>query len=68
MAECHGQSPVSTKVDEETIRYIDEKASEAGVTRAEFLRLLVDLYRASDDGSLPCAACGSPLNLPGVIS
>lgn len=68
MAECLGTSPLSTKVDEETIRYIDEQAREAGVTRSEFLRQLIDLYRQSEEGSLSCGACDAPLNFAGAIN
>lgn len=68
MAECHGTNPIGSKVDDETLEYIDERAAEMGVTRSEFLRLLIDLYRESDDGSLSCGACGGPLNLAGAIS
>ena len=68
VADCQGQKSLSTKVDAETIEFLDEQAAQAGVTRAEFVRRLLDAYQDSTTGSLSCGACGAPLNLAGVLS
>jgi len=62
MARCHGQLPVSTKVDQEMLDYINESAEEAGVSRSEFIRRMMDLYRHIDqDGE--CPECGATLHV-----
>lgn len=66
-ANCHGQTALSTKVDDEMIGFLDEKASEAGVSRAEYVRLVLDVYRDSTAGELSCGACERSLNLAGAI-
>jgi len=60
MARCHGQLPISTKVDQAMLDYIDESAEEAGVSRSEFIRRMLDGYRLADEAG-ECPDCGTNL-------
>lgn len=60
MAKCHGQIPLTTKVDREMLEYIDRNAEQAGISRAEFVRRMLDLYRAADEAG-ECPECGTSL-------
>jgi hypothetical protein len=62
MAECHGQEPITTKVDQEMVDYIDESAAELGVSRAEFIRRMLDAARNAEEAG-ECPACGTELEL-----
>lgn len=42
---CMGRNTLSTKVNEATRRFIEEEAGRAGVSQAEVVRRLLDLYR-----------------------
>jgi len=64
---CGGQRTISTQVDEDTVEFLDNEAEAAGVSRADFIRLLIDTYRDSTGGELSCGSCEAPLNLAGVI-
>lgn len=61
MADCHGQIPTSTKVDEEMREYLQQEADERGVSCSEFIRRIFDAYRAVDEGGARCPDCGSEL-------
>lgn len=51
---------MSTKVDRRTVDQIDGRASELGVSRAEYLRRLIDAEeKVRDDGQ--CPECGTSL-------
>jgi len=41
--------------------YIDSEANEYGLTRAEFLRRLLDFYRESRREKLDCPHCGETI-------
>jgi len=60
MAECHGHVPMSTKVDQQTIDRIDRRAEKLGVSRAEYLRRLIDADVAAERAG-ECPECGTPL-------
>lgn len=58
---------MSTKVDEETREWLSARAREAGISDAEYLRRVVDLYRKSQRGDVECPDCDARLNFtPGV--
>lgn len=60
MAECKGNVPMSTKVDRRTVSRVDDRAGELGVSRAEYLRRLIDAEeKARNDGE--CPECGTSL-------
>jgi uncharacterized protein (UPF0212 family) len=61
MADCHGQIPTSTKVDQETREYLQREADERGVSRSEFIRRIFDAYRTIEEGEAQCPDCGSRL-------
>lgn len=64
---CMGRETISTKVDEETVDWLDARARQAGISVAEYLRRLLDLYRQSQRGDIECGDCDARLNLtPGV--
>lgn len=64
---CMGRRSVTAKVDEETKRFIVESAEDAGVTTAEFLRRIIQVYRDSLNGEVECHNCDAAVNLaPGV--
>jgi type II secretory pathway predicted ATPase ExeA len=65
---CIGRCTVSAKVNGETKRYIEQRAEQAGITPAEFLRRLLDLYRASERGETSCPNCQAGVNLPAAIN
>ena len=67
MANCHGSITLSTNVDREMREFIEEEAEKKGVTSAEFLRRLFDVYRQSGQGELICAGCGEPVWLTGAM-
>ena len=60
MSRCHGQLPISTKVDQEMLDYIDQSAEEAGVSRSEFIRRMLDGYRLAEEAG-ECPECGTSL-------
>lgn len=62
MSRCHGQIPLTTKVDREMLEYIDQSAEDAGVSRAEFVRRMLDGYRAAEEAG-ECPECGTPLEI-----
>lgn len=64
---CIGRETVSTKVDRETVDWLEARAEQAGISVAEYVRRLFDLYRQSQRGDLECGCCDARLNLtPGV--
>ena len=62
MSECKGPEAVATKVDWEMLRHIDEEAERIGATRAEYLRLVLDMYRSAAEEGVTCS-CGQTLRL-----
>ena len=59
MSDCKGNLSLATKVDKEMIDYADAEAEKYGITRAEFVRRLLDLYRNSQREQVDCPHCGS---------
>jgi hypothetical protein len=62
MSECKGPEAVATKVTEEMLEHIDEEAERIDVTRAEYLRQVLDLYRNAAEEGVTCS-CGQTLRL-----
>ena len=60
---CAGRETLSTKVDGETRRWVEERAEESGVTPTELVRRLIDLYRVSREDELTCPYCDRGLRL-----
>lgn len=63
MAQCNGNLTLSTNVDGEMREFIDEEAEKRAITPTEFVRRILDLYRASDAGDLECPSCGVSADL-----
>jgi negative regulator of replication initiation len=63
-SECLGTNTVSTKVDDEMLQFVQEQADYRGVPKAEFLRRLLEVHRASEGGKLTCSNCSEELKLP----
>jgi len=51
---------MSTKVDRRTIDRVDNRADELGVSRAEYLRRLIDAEEEARNGG-ECPECGTSL-------
>jgi hypothetical protein len=47
-ARCRGSSTLSTKVDDETKRWVERKAEQSEIPASELLRRLLDYYRANE--------------------
>lgn len=63
MSRCLGQIPVTTKVDQPMREFVETEAGRLGVSRAEFVRRLLELYRESRAGNTPCDSCGEPVEI-----
>jgi len=61
MSRCRGNISVSSKIDKEMLDYIDAEADRIGVSRAEFLRRLLELYQSSRREQEDCPECGTPV-------
>jgi len=59
MSQCRGSISVCSKIDKEMLEYIDAEAERLGVSRAEFLRRLLELYRDSRREQIDCPECSS---------
>lgn len=66
-SECVGNCTLSTAVDGETKEWIRRRAEAAGVSPAEYLRRVLDVYRTSTEGELSCSGCGTSIDLAGVV-
>lgn len=58
MSDCQGDMAIASKIDRNMMDYVDSEADEYGVTRAEFMRRLLDLYRESRRENEACPHCG----------
>jgi hypothetical protein len=58
MSSCQGGLAITTKVDRDMREFADSQADRLGVNRAEFLRRLLELYRASRREEIACPHCG----------
>lgn len=48
---------MSTKVDHEMTEFIDSRCDDLGISSAEFVRRILDLYKESVEGALACPSC-----------
>jgi hypothetical protein len=58
MSRCQGEIPVTTKVDRPTREFVNDEAGRLGVSRAEFVRRLIEFHRMSRSGEVACEHCG----------
>lgn len=59
MSQCRGSISVCSKIDKPMLDYIDAESERLGVSRAEFLRRLLELYRDSRREQVDCPECDS---------
>lgn len=58
MSSCLGDLPIGTKTDREMKQWVEAEADRLGITRAEFLRRVLELYQESRRENLECPHCG----------
>jgi hypothetical protein len=63
MSQCYGNETLSTKVDSDMRQFIEDGSAELGVSSAEFVRRVLDLYRRGALGDVDCPACEATLDL-----
>lgn len=63
MAECMGDIPAGTKIDQSMRDFLDREADRLGVSNAELYRRLLDFYRESRDQEPECPHCGEPIKI-----
>ena len=63
MSSCHGSISLATKVDRDMNEYVDSEAERLGVSKAEFHRRLLELYRSSRREDVDCPHCGDAVVL-----
>jgi negative regulator of replication initiation len=63
-AQCVGDITASTRLDQSMCDYIDDEAERLGVSKAEFLRRLLDFYRESRENETNCPHCGDDITIP----
>lgn len=63
MSQCYGNEVISTKVDSDMRQFVSDGAAELGVSSAEFLRRVLDLYRRGALGEVDCPSCEATLDL-----
>lgn len=54
---------VATKTDQSMREFVQAEADRLGVTPAEFLRRLLELYRESRRESIECPNCGETVKM-----
>lgn len=57
MSSCLGDIAATTKIDRDMSEYIDSEAERLGVSKAEFHRRLLELYRESRRENVECPHC-----------
>lgn len=67
MSDCMGSITVATNVDGEMRELIDEEADKRAITPSEFLRRVLDVYKASEEGKLSCPSCGATADLTEAV-
>ena len=63
MSECKGCKPVSTKVSAGMREYIDRRAEERGVSRSEYLRLVLDTFHDGRENGVSCPSCDQDMRV-----
>lgn len=63
MSECKGCEPVSTKVSDSMLEYIDRRAAQRGVSRSEYLRLVLDEFHEARENGISCPSCSQDMRM-----
>lgn len=63
MAQCMGDVPCGTKIDQAMREFLEDEADRLGVTKAELHRRLLDFYRESRETDTPCPHCGEDITV-----
>lgn len=63
MSDCEGSEPITARVSPGMLSYIDNRADELGVSRAEFVRLVLDVYHEYSEFGMDCPDCGMGMEL-----
>jgi len=63
MSSCHGDIPLGTKTDRAMKEFIDSEADRLGVSKSEFHRRLLELYRESRRENVDCPHCSETVVL-----
>ena len=61
MSDSLGEIAVSTKVDDSMSEFIEDEARELGISRAEFIRRVLEFYRKSQREEIQCPWCEGPI-------
>lgn len=64
MGSSLGDRALTTKVDEQMVSFVESESDRIGVSRAEFIRRVLEVYRESWSKNLECHNCGSPVMFP----
>jgi len=57
MSKCQGEIPTGAKVDRDMADYVQSEAHRLGVSKSEFHRRLLELYRESRREKVDCPHC-----------
>jgi uncharacterized protein with PIN domain len=63
MSSCHGDITLGTKTDRAMAEFIESEAESYGVTKSEFHRRLLELYRESRRENVDCPHCNETIVL-----
>lgn len=63
MAQCMGDVPCGTKVDQSMRDFLDDEANRLGVSRAELVRRVLDFYRDTRQDDSNCPHCGDQITI-----
>jgi hypothetical protein len=63
MSDCLGDLPVSAKVDRDMKDWLAAEADRLGITRAELMRRMMQLYRESRNEQVDCPHCGKTVKM-----
>lgn len=58
MSSCYGDIPAGTKTDRAMAEFVESEAERLGVSKSEFMRRLLELYRESRREDVDCPHCG----------
>ncbi|WP_254831415.1 hypothetical protein [Haloglomus salinum] len=61
MSDSLGEIAVSTKVDGAMSEFIEDEARQLGISRAEFVRRVLEFYRESQREETQCPWCEEPI-------
>lgn len=61
MSDSLGEIAISTKVDNAMSEFIEDEARQLGISRAEFIRRVLEFYRESQREEIQCPWCEEPI-------